>query len=162
MYILFFLVWVIFNGKITLEITLFGLGISAAVYWFACKYLDYSVEKEIKFWRTCGHSISYLGTLIAEIIKANILTMRFILTESEKIEPVVVEFDADLKTKAARSLLADSITLTPGTITVAMEDNHYMVHCLDESLAEGIDEGSFAVKLKKMDDIWTGKKKNDN
>ena len=161
MYILFFFVWVIFNGKITLEITLFGLVIAAALFWFACKFLDYSVDKEIKFWKTCGHIIGYIGTLIVEIIKANFATMKFILTESEEIDPVVVEFDSDLKTNTAKSLLADSITLTPGTITVAMEKNHYMVHCLDESLAEGIDESSFVTKLKNMDDIWTENKNQE-
>ena len=64
MFILLFVLWILFNGKITLEICLFGLGISAAVYWFAVKMLDYDPKAELRalkkpdgsciFWRFCS------------------------------------------------------------------------------------------------------------
>jgi multisubunit Na+/H+ antiporter MnhE subunit len=38
MYILFFLLWIVFNGRVTTEIVIFGLVISAAIYWFMCKF----------------------------------------------------------------------------------------------------------------------------
>lgn len=46
MYILFFLLWVLFNGQVTLEIVLFGIVIAGAVYAFCCKFLDYSPGKD--------------------------------------------------------------------------------------------------------------------
>ena len=46
MYLLYFILWIIFNGKITLEICLFGIVIAGAVFAFICKFMDYSVEKE--------------------------------------------------------------------------------------------------------------------
>ena len=67
------------------------------------------------------------------------------------MEPALVTFPADLKTAAGRSALANAITLTPGTITVQLEDNVYTVHCLDESLAEGIDESIFAEMMKEIE-----------
>ena len=50
MFLLFFLAWVIFNGRITMEIVIFGLVIAAAVLAFVCKFMDYSIEKEKKFY----------------------------------------------------------------------------------------------------------------
>lgn len=46
MYLLYFILWVIFNGRITLEICLFGVVIAGAVFAFTCKFMDYSIEKE--------------------------------------------------------------------------------------------------------------------
>ena len=70
-----------------------------------------------------------------------------------EIEPAVVRFKTDLKTQQARILLANSITLTPGTITVSLEEDEYVVHCLDKSLAEGINSSVFVTLLRKMERI---------
>ena len=55
--------------------------------------------------------------------------------------------------RASKEALANAITLTPGTITVLLEDNSYTVHCLDESLAEGMNESVF---LKRIEEIEKG------
>ena len=46
MYLLYFLLWVIFNGNITLEIVVFGLIIAAVLFAFTCKFMDYSIAQE--------------------------------------------------------------------------------------------------------------------
>ena len=43
MFLLFFLVWIIFNGAVTMEIVLFGLAVSLAMYAFICKFMNYSI-----------------------------------------------------------------------------------------------------------------------
>ena len=68
MYILFFLIWVIFNGNFTLEIAIFGLVISAAMYWFICKFMDYSIEKDIRIFKKFFYILKYLFVLIWEIV----------------------------------------------------------------------------------------------
>lgn len=151
MYIIFFLMWVIFNGRITLEIIIFGLIIAGLMYAFICKFMDYSVKKDLIFLRKSLAALQYLGVLLKEILKANLATMRFILFSPSKIEPVLVHFKADLKTKTARVILANSITLTPGTITVSLENDEYVVHCLDKSMAEGLENSIFVKLLQKME-----------
>lgn len=74
-----------------------------------------------------------------------------ILSPKFKNEPVIVQFRTDLKSKMARVLLANSITLTPGTITVSLEDDVYTVHCLDKRLAEGMDTSVFVRLLRKLE-----------
>ena len=153
MYILFFLLWVVFNGKITVEITLFGIGIAAVMYWFICKYMDYSPKTEIKIAKNFFRGIWYVLVLVWEIIKANFQVMSLIASAKVEVEPTIVRFKTDLKTEAARVALANSITLTPGTITVTLEDDEYQVHCLDKELAEGMEDSIFVKLLRKMEQV---------
>ncbi|MCH5254366.1 MAG: Na+/H+ antiporter subunit E [Lachnospiraceae bacterium] len=152
MYLLYFILWVIFNGNLTPEIAAFGVIIAAALFAFTCKFADYSIAKEKKLFRNFFRILRYVAVLIIEIVKANFAVIHFILTEKEEIEPTIVSFKTDLKTPTARASLANAITLTPGTITVLLEDNVYAVHCLDDSLAEGIDESVFVEMLKKIEE----------
>ncbi len=152
MYLVFFFAWVIFNGQITTEIVIFGVFIAAAVFWFICKFMDYSLKKELKLYKSIGFLLWYAVVLLKEIIKANIDIIPKIYTVEEAMEPVIVKFRVDLKTDWARVLLANSITLTPGTITVALEENEYTVHCLDTSLAEGLESSVFVELLKKFEE----------
>ena len=74
-----------------------------------------------------------------------------ILSRKEIVEPVIVHVHTNLKTVTARVILANSITLTPGTITVSMTDDNLLVHCLDKSLAEGMEDSAFVKLLEKME-----------
>ena len=151
MFILFFLFWIILNGRITLEITIFGIVISAALYLFICFFMDYSPKKDLFLLKKIPLIIAYIAVLIIEIIKANITMARFIFNREIIAEPVLVRFDADLRTRLARTVLADSITITPGTITVEMDDASFCVHCYDKSMAEGINESIFVRLLRRME-----------
>ncbi len=151
MYILFFIMWILFNGQITLEIVLFGLVIAAVIYWFICKYMDYSVHKDIMIIKQLFRIVEYLAALLWEVIKANAVLLGIILNLYQKPEPVLVTFRASLKTQTARAVLANSITLTPGTITVNLEEDEFTVHCLDKSMAQGLDSSVFVRLLTKME-----------
>lgn len=153
MFLLFFILWIIFNGQLTLEIALFGIAISAAMYWFICKFFDYSLKRELLNIKLAGYVIKYLYVLVVEIIKANLQVIGMIGTSKYELEPALVTFHVDLKTESARVLLANSITLTPGTITVALDGDEYMVHCLDKSLGAGIDKSVFVEMLTKMEEV---------
>ena len=62
-----------------------------------------------------------------------------------------MRFKTDLKSAPARIMLANSITLTPGTITVSLTGDEYVVHCLDKSLAEGINSSIFVTLLRRLE-----------
>lgn len=140
MYLVFLLIWIIFNEKFNLEILLFGLVISAAVFAFVCRFMDYSIRKELKFYRKIPAMLRYVFVLIKEILVANLNVCHLILSEEEEIDPALVKFRTDMETPVGRAYYANAITLTPGTITVSLEDDTYVVHCLDESLAQGISD----------------------
>lgn len=151
MLLLFFGVWIIFNGKVTLEIVLFGVAIAVGMFWFICRFMDYSWKKEQIVYQTVPLFIQYILILIREIWKANGIVCRMILSRREVVEPVLVHVHTNLKSEMARMILANSITLTPGTITVSLTGDRLLVHCLDKSLAEGMEDSVFVTLLEKME-----------
>ncbi len=152
MFLLYFFLWIIFHGRVTLEICLFGLVIAGALLWFSCKFVDYSLAKELRVYKNGFLFLRYCKLLVTEIVKANLHAMHMILTQREEIEPVLVSFYTDLKSQAGKAMLANAITLTPGTITVTLEGDEYTVHCLDESMAEGIEESAFVTYIRKFEE----------
>lgn len=155
MFILFFICWVVFNQAFTLEIAIFGLVLSAVMLLFMCKFMDYSIKKDIVLLKKFPSMIIYALVLLREIIKANfVLYKLFFLHSKEKREPVMVTFESRLKTRTARVFLANAITLTPGTISVKVKGNKLTVHCYDKSLAAGLNDTVFEKRLLKLEEGW--------
>ncbi|MBQ2115331.1 MAG: Na+/H+ antiporter subunit E [Lachnospiraceae bacterium] len=151
MFFLLYCIWLVLNGHITMEICIFGIFICCAVFLFMVKFLGYSIAKEKKLYMSIPFLISYVAVLFVEIIKANFAVFKLMLFESRKIEPVIVKFNVPLKTRFARIVLANSITLTPGTITARITEDEYVVHCLTEELSNDIDNSSFVKMLMKWE-----------
>ena len=138
MFLVFFIFWVVLNGKINGEIAAFGVVIALAVFLFCCKFLEYSVKKDIAVCKVSGLALCYVFLLLWEIIKANVGVMRFVYNEREEVEPCVVEMETPF-------------TLTPGTITVELTENKFTIHCLDQTMAEGMEDSSFVQLLRKIE-----------
>lgn len=151
MFILYFALWVILNGKWTTEIGLFGLAFAAIAYVFSCKFMGYKLSLDFALLRRVPSGISYGCMLLGEIVKSNLMVMRMILDRDFEPQPHLVQFDADLKKDRHRVALANSITLTPGTITVSLDGSHYVVHCLDKSMIDGLDNGAMVSMLTGME-----------
>lgn len=153
MFFVFFAVWLIFNGVITVETVIFGLLISAGMCCFMNKFMGYSPRREFINIRLALLMVKYIAILLWEIVKANISVIGLITSSRNELEPAVVKFDTDLNSQFARVLLANSITLTPGTITASLEGNAYEVHCLDKSLAVDLDESVFVKQLRHIEEV---------
>ncbi len=139
MFLIYFMLWMIIFGSFTVESILFGLGISAVIFAFTCAFMGYSISKELSLYSKMPQIAHFITALIRDVVRANLTVVHMIFSGREELEPVIVHFNTDLKTPAAKAVFADSITLTPGTITVFLRNNELVVHCLDESLAPGID-----------------------
>ena len=140
MYFLIFGLWLVFNGRITLEIVLLGLLFTAAFALFLAKFLNYRPKDNVRTLRRVVLGVVYVAVLIREIFDKDV-----------PVKQTLVTFDVDLKTDFCRMMLANSITLTPGTITVSTEGNRFTVHCLSEEMIEGIESGCFMRLLWKME-----------
>lgn len=152
MFFVFFFAWIIFNGKFTLELALFGVFFSVVLTWFMVKYLDYQIQNEIKMIKKIPLFLQLLAVLVLEVAKANEQLLYWIFSDKYRMEPAMVVFTVDLKKSWTKALLANFITLTPGTITEALEDNVFSVHCLDRDLAEGIEDCAFVKILKRLEE----------
>ena len=89
-FLLFFAVWMILNGKVTAEICIFGVLISAALFYFMCRYMEYSLKKELLLFRLIPLFIRYFGVLVKEIVKANVCVLKIILSPELQPEPACV------------------------------------------------------------------------
>ncbi|MCI8855785.1 MAG: Na+/H+ antiporter subunit E [Clostridiaceae bacterium] len=153
MFVVFLLLWILLNGRVTMEIVILGAIFSAAFDLFARKYLGRTLKGDLKWLRRAPLLAKYLIVLLFEIVKANRDVIRLVLSPSQEVEPRLVEVRTDLKSDSARSMLANSITLTPGTITVKLKSGYLQVHCLDRSLSEGLGDSSFVRILREMEAI---------
>ncbi|MDK2866449.1 MAG: multicomponent Na+:H+ antiporter subunit [Clostridiales bacterium] len=82
--------------------------------------------------------IAYLGILFFEVVKANFQVAAIALSKNMDVAPEVVPFESVLQDPWLLTILANSITLTPGTMTVTMTGNQLRVHCLNRRYAEGL------------------------
>jgi len=83
------------------------------------------------------YSIVYIPYYIYQVIKANVIMAMIVLSPRLPIKPGIVKVKTNLKTDVGKLALANSITLTPGTITMDVDDDELFVHWIfvkDESL----------------------------
>ena len=151
MFLLFFLLWLLLSGGISVHTCLWGVAVSALISWFCKRVLGYQ-------WRVfCGSPsriwamARYFAHLLAEMLKAGFVVMRLVYTRGRNMRPLLVWYNTPLKADRERVILANSITLTAGTITVTAEDGRFCVHALDASLAKGIEDCDFQRRLEKME-----------
>ncbi len=150
--ILCFLFWVVLNGKITLEIVLFGVAISAAVSYVYYKVIDRPFKTELKLWKKFFHIIRYFVMLVDEVFQANIYMIEIVLMSKIEVKPVLVFFKSPVKTRLGKVALANSITLTPGTITTSCVDDYFAVHCIDVGASEGLDSSIFVERILELEE----------
>ena len=79
--------------------------------------------------------------LLVEIVKSSLEVVRLVLDPKLPISPTVVEIEAEPKDDVGQVILANSITLTPGTVTLDVFDNRLLVHCVTREGARAIEEG---------------------
>lgn len=151
MFLILFGLWVVFNGKWTTEIALLGVAVSGLIYAFTCAFIGLSPRKELRYLRNAGRGLAYLWLLLREIFKANWQVLRLIWSPRMEVEPELHTFHTRVKSDFGKAILANSITLTPGTITVHVRDDLFMVHCLDRELADGLEDSEFEQRLEKME-----------
>ena len=82
--------------------------------------------------------IGYLPWLIKEIVVANIDVIKRILSPSLPISPTWVKVEAKQKSRFYRVLFANSITLTPGTVSILLDDDSILVHAVSQEGAESL------------------------
>ena len=89
--------------------------------------------------------VTYLGVFVVALIKANLDVARRVLSPSLPIRPAVVEVHTGLKSPLGKLLLANSITLTPGTLSVDVKDDRILVHWIDCAPGVDIDSATRAI-----------------
>ena len=96
-------------------------------------------------------AITFMPWLVWEILKANIDVALIIIKPKLEISPVMFRSAASQKTEIGLVAYANSITLTPGTITVAVNDGSVDVHSLTAGAAEEVISGRMDKRVCQME-----------
>ena len=94
--------------------------------------------------------LGFWGWLLKEIIKSNIEVARVILDPRLRMQPQIVEIDAESSLETGQAILGNSITLTPGTVTLDVYEGRLTVHCLTESSAESLRSGEMVRRVNAV------------
>jgi len=125
------LLWWVLSGYDKIALLAFGV-VSVAITMvlvLRMRILDRETAPFLRLYKLIPYYI-WLG---GEIAKANIAVVKASLKPEIDISPRLVRVPVNAETDLARCVFANSITLTPGTVTVEIEDDAYLVHALDTS-----------------------------
>ena len=123
-------VWLMLNNSLALEIIISGVIISLLLPLLFCGKCE--VFTNLNFTpKSMLYSFLFLFTFIGELIKSNIDVAGRVISPSLPINPGIVEVKTKLQSKIARVVLANSITLTPGTFTLEMKEDSLFIHWID-------------------------------
>ena len=107
-----------------------GLGVISVLLtmWLAARLQI--IDRDASPYHKLPQMLVYLLWLIGEIIKSNIAVIARVLGPRHAIDPAVVRLRTRARTDLGKALFANSITLTPGTVTIDVEDDNVLVHAL--------------------------------
>jgi len=144
-----FVFWVLLSGYFTPFLLSAGVGAAIAVAWLARRMAVADRE---------GHPIHFLRAvlfywpwLLKEIIKSGITVTRIVLSPSMPISPALVRFRPTQHTVTGLVTHANSITLTPGTLTVTAEDGEFLVHGLTVDGANGCVDSDMDRRVRALE-----------
>ena len=128
--LIYFLFWLAYTSSLIYEDILVGLVLSFLLSLFTYKSFS-SINSDKNLIVRIINTIKYILLFIIEMIKANIDVARRVINPSLPINPGIVKVKTGLESDYAKLFLANSITLTPGTLTMdVIEDNLY-IHWID-------------------------------
>ncbi len=95
--------------------------------------------------------IRYFLWLSVQIVKSNIKVAKIVLDPSLPISPRIDKYKVKLKKDISLTILANSITLTPGTLTIDIDENrNYYIHCLTPDDFNNFLEEGFEEKVREV------------
>ena len=132
-----FVIWILITGTESQELIL-GLFSAVLITFVFSQKAD--IFEDIKLNpRSVYYALIYIFIFFYELIKSNIDVAGRVIKPELPINPGIVKVKTKLKSKLGRIILANSITLTPGTLTVETRDNDFYIHWIDVS-GENIEE----------------------
>ncbi len=132
--------WLVLSGHYD-NTLLLGLGAGSAIFTTALAWRLHILDTETSPYHKLWQFMLYWPWLLKEVIKANIIVIRTILAPDMVLTPRMVRVKTLPRTDFARALYANSITLTPGTVSVDLDDDEIIVHAV---LKEMTGKGGFA------------------
>lgn len=134
--VLLMIAWVLWSGY--LKPLLLGLGVFSSLLVVYLAHRMRLHDTHFLEGRFLVRLVAYWGWLAREILRSSLEVTRVVLSPKMPISPTVAEFDSRCELISDQAILGNSITLTPGTLTLQIDDGQFLVHALTESGARDI------------------------
>ena len=147
-FVLLFGAWVLFSGHLDAVHLSYGV---------VCSALVAAMSYDLLFPQTATpvapaavlRLIAYVPWLLWEVVLANFHVVYLILRPSA-VRSQVIRFRTKLQSDLAKVTLANSITLTPGTITIQLDDDEFVVHALSDKAADDLRDGDMERRVARL------------
>lgn len=148
-FILLFLGWILLTGTLNTMELLIGMTISIIIADLCGKFMFYESPYQLFNPKSFINLLIYLLVLLSVEIKSHIDVATRIITGN--INPAIISITTDQTSDFTKTLVANSITLTPGTLTLRIDKNHkdLYIHCLGYDPKKNISE-PFEKQAKKV------------
>lgn len=139
------LFWLLLSGSLAADVLISGIVVSGLIALVYPQGMSFFSELR---WSPAAlvAGFRYYGYFFGELLRANLKMARIVLSPSLPISPAIVRVRTRLKSRMGRLMLANSITLTPGTLTVEMNDEWLYVHCVS------VDHGEVETATRELVD----------
>jgi multicomponent Na+:H+ antiporter subunit E len=137
-FILLLVNWIIFSG--VLDAFHLGLGVICCgfVAWLSTDLVFGNTSKGLRARLVeAFRFMGYAAWLLWQVVLANIHVLKLAFSQNERAtHPRIIRFKTSLKSDFARYVFANSITLTPGTVTMSLVGDEFVVHAIDKAVAD--------------------------
>ncbi|WP_207062968.1 Na+/H+ antiporter subunit E [Motiliproteus sp. SC1-56] len=143
-----YLFWLVLSGHFSGFFLLLG-AISSLLVLFCLRRMD-RVDRSPGFVPPAPGLFAYGAWLLWSVVRSNIDVARRIWDPSLPIDPQWRPLKVALTKPFGRALYANSITLTPGTLTTDVHPGHFNIHCLSEAAMEELEEGEMERRIRRL------------
>ena len=142
--------WLLLSGYVT-EVLLLGLGAASVILTMVVSIRMGVVDREGHPVHLAIRGLLYWPWLIKEIVLANIDVAKAILGLSGTVRPSVFTIKASQTSDLGKTIYANSITLTPGTVTIALDGDEMTIHALTSAAADGLATGEMDRRVTRIE-----------
>ena len=144
-----FAIWLLLSWHFTTLLIVFGLATCTLAVWVGVRMG--TVDRESVPIHLVGGALLYVPWLVWEIFKSNVRVARIILAPRLRVDPSIVHFRASQRTDLGRFIYANSITLTPGTVTTGIVGDDFEVHAIVQSEIDGSEENDMNRRVTALE-----------
>ena len=150
-----FVFWLLLSGRFELKFLVYGVLTALVAGWVCVPLMMLPNAKGTKqyfiFDIPWAKYAVYWLWLLNEVVKANIDVAKAVVKPEMEINPRVIRFRIKMDNPMAHTTLANSITLTPGTVTLNVtDDGLYEIHALTDGAAEGLLDGGMQKRVAEL------------
>ncbi len=149
LWVILFALWLVLSWHFTPLFLFFGVVTCSIAVLVAVRMgiLDRESMPVHLAWRAA----TYVPWLVWEIFKSNVRVARIILSPRIRVDPSIVHFRASQRTDLGRFIYANSITLTPGTVTTGIVGDDFEVHAIVQEEIDGSEENIMNRRVAQLE-----------